>query len=303
MNPHKNERFWAYAFLSPVLILFGLFLLLPVLLAVLFAFKDITVLRFQGAGDFLRFLFSDYVGWRNFSDALDNPVFYTALKNTFLYTAVMVPLSVSISLVLATLASRLGRRLQRVFVSAYYLPGIFSAVVLAMVWRWLMEPDKGLLNLALNLVGVDGPNWLGNPHLAIWSIVLVGAMYAPGFGVLLYTAAIGRIPIEMEEAVRMDGANSLQRWIHIVLPVLKPTTLYLVVMNTIWSFQVFTSIYIMTRGGPGDSTMTLVYHIYDLAFEQAGRKGEAAAVALILVAMMALVTALQFRVMRSSTEY
>jgi len=303
MRTSSRKSLWGYLFIAPHLSLFLVFLFLPVLLAFLLAFREVSVIRFEGSADFFRFLVSDYIGWRNFSDAFAEPVFYSALRNTLLYTLVMVPLSVGLSLLLALLIIPLNERLQGLFRGAYYLPSMFSGVILALLWRWIYEPKNGILNLALDALGVQGPNWLGDPKIALASILVSAAVYAPGLGVIIYSAAISRIPDELLEAAHMDGASTLQKWRSVVIPLLKPTTLFLVVINTIWSFQVFTSIYIMTRGGPGDSTTTLVYFIYDLAFKQVGRKGEAAAVSFILFAMVAIVAFIQFRMLRSEAEY
>jgi multiple sugar transport system permease protein len=303
MELKTRQSLTAYGFLSPTFLLFGIFLLFPVLLGFLLAFKEITVLNIRTTGDLVHFVFHDYVGLRNFSDALTNPVFYTAFKNTLIYTAVMVPFSVFGALFLAALIQPLNEKAQIFFRSAYYLPSITSAVVISMIWRWVLEPDKGLLNLALGLVGIEGPNWLGDPNFALGSVILAGSLYAPGFGVLVYTVALRRIPIEVKDSGRIDGAKLFERWFYIYMPLLKPTTLYLMVINTILSFQTFTQVYILTRGGPGDSTMTLLYHIYDLAFVQAGRKGEAAAVALVLFVLVAVLASIEFRLMRSEVQY
>lgn len=303
MRLSTRRYFWAYLFIAPNLAIFAVFMLLPVILAFLLAFKEFSILRFDTWTDWKNFFLQDYVGWRNFWDALYNPVFAIALRNTLFYTVVMVPGSVILSLILAALITPLNEKAQTFFRSAYYLPGMTSAVIISLVWRWMFEPESGLLNLILGVFSIQGLDWLGSPDTALRSIILTGLVYAPGFGVILYTASINRIPEELHDAARIDGASSLQRWLYVVVPLLKPTTLYLTVMNTIWSFQVFTNIYIMTRGGPGDSTTTLVYHIYDLAFSQVGRKGEAAAVSLILFILVAAFAAIQFRLMRSEMEY
>src|SRR5690606_8840270 len=195
--------------------------------------------------------------------------------------------------VVATLIHAAGTRSQGFYRAAFYLPTVTSAVVFAMIWKWLYDPNFGLLNYGLSLVGVDAINWTGDPDWAIWSVIIAALGAGPGANILIYLAALGSVPEDTLESARVDGANMLQRWWHVTIPALKPVTLYLLVLNTIGSFQVFELVFVLTSGGPAGSSTVIVYEIYNLAFAQ-GRYGVAGALALILLVIVLIFTGLQF---------
>jgi multiple sugar transport system permease protein len=182
------------------------------------------------------------------------------------------------------------------------LPNVISIVIISFVWIWIFEPDYGFFNFLLGLVGIPRVLWLQNPDLALWSIVLSTILIVPGTGVVLYSAAIGAIPRELYEAAEVEGANAVQKWFSITIPLLKPTTLYLMVIYTIAGFQIFERVYIMTGGGPINSTTTIVQLIYQTAFSDFNY-GRASAEALILFAIIATFSFIQFRFLSSDVEY
>jgi multiple sugar transport system permease protein len=170
------------------------------------------------------------------------------------------------------------------------------------VWIWIFEPEYGFFNFLLTLVGLPKVLWLQNPDIALWSIVISTVLIVPGSGVVLYSAAMGSVPRDYYEVADVEGASALQKLIHITFPLLKPTTLYLTVIYTIAGFQIFERVYIMTGGGPINSTMTIVQLIFQTAFNDFNF-GRASAEALILFAIIATVSFVQFRFLSTDVEY
>ncbi len=293
----SRRKLWGVAFAAPNLILFLVFTLVPVVGAMLLAFQDYQA----GRG----FWGSQWVGLDNFRDLFFNPVFSedfrVALLNTAVITLVLVPVNIIIALVIAGLIYPLGPRGQGFFKAAFYLPGIVSAVVIAMVWQWMFTEHNGLINLALRSLGLQGVGWFSERWNAVWAIIISSLPYAPGAGIILYVAALGRIPPELTESAEIDGASVWQKWRHIILPLLRPTTLYILVISTIESFKVFTPVYVMTQGRPANQSTSLVYEIYQNAFA-AGEFGLAAAEAMVLFLITVVFALAQFRVLRGGEE-
>lgn len=298
MRLETRRKLWGLAFVAPNMLLFCAFVLIPVIGAFVLAFKDFSLSR--------GFMGSPWVGWRNFHDLLFDPVFaedfWVALANTGVITLILVPVNIILALVIAAMIYPLRERAQSFFKSAFYLPGILSAVIIAMIWQWMFAEHNGLINLALQAMGVHPVAWFSERWNAVAAIIISSIPYAPGAGIILYLAAMGRIPPELTEAAEIDGANTLQRWRTITLPLLKPTTLYLVVISTIESFKIFTPIYVMTRGRPANQSTSIVYEIYQNAFDS-GEFGIASAEAILLFAIVALFALIQFKFLRSDEEY
>lgn len=297
MKLESQRKLWGLAFAAPSLILFLLFTLVPMVGAMMLAFMD-----YQAGHGFWR---SPWVGADNFRDLFFNPVFnedfIIALQNTAVITVILVPVNILIALVIAGLIVPLGQRSQGFFKAAFYLPGIVSAVVIAMVWQWMFTEHNGLVNITLRALGGEGVGWFSARWNAVWAIIISSLPYAPGAGIILYVAALGRVPPELVEAAEIDGASLLQKWRHIILPLLRPTTLYLVVISTIESFKIFTPVYVMTQARPANQSTSLVYEIYQNAFA-AGEFGLAAAEAMVLFAITVVFALVQFRVLRGSEE-
>ena len=205
-------------------------------------------------------------------------------------------------MLVASLIQPLSNRVQSLFRAAFYLPNVISIVVISLVWIWIFEPDYGFFNFLLTLVGLPKVLWLQNPDLALWSIVLSTVLIVPGSGVVLYSAAMGSVPRDYYEAADVEGASALQKLIHITFPLLKPTTLYLTVIYTIAGFQIFERVYIMTGGGPINSTTTIVQLIFQTAFSDFNF-GRASAEALILFAIIATFSFVQFKFLSTDVEY
>lgn len=283
---------WGYAFIAPALLLLLTFNVYPILRVLQLSFSHYRV----QAGT------SEWVGVENFARILSNELFYTALANTFAYSLLVVPFALALSLGLACLVFPLGPRSQAFFKAAFYLPGVVSSVVLALVWTWIYNPDFGLLNYLLSTVGIDPVLWLGDRRVALISIAVMTILSSLGVPLMLFLAAMGNIPHDYYEAARIDGAGPLHQFWAITLPLLRPTILYLLVVLTIGSFQVFEAVYLMTNGGPSYATTTLVFLIYESAFRffDFGLASAQAMVMFILVVVLAVV---QFRFLGSDVEY
>lgn len=298
MRLETRRKWWGLAFAAPNLVLFFFFVVIPVVGAVLLAFKDYQV----GHG----ILGSPWVGLENFTTLLFDPVFredfWVALANTAVITVVLVPVNIAIALVVAGMIFPLPQRVQNFFKAAFYLPGIISAVIIAIVWQWMFTEHNGLINVVLRWFGHPGVAWFSERWAAVGTIILSSIPYAPGAGIILYVAALGRIPPELLESAEIDGANRWQKWRTVILPLLKPTTLYLVVISTIESFKIFTPVYVMTRGRPANQSTSLVFEIYQNAFDNS-EFGLASAEAMILFAIVMVFAVLQFRFLRGEEEY
>lgn len=284
---------WSYAFVLPSMTTFTLFVLVPVVWSFLISLQNY---RLRGN--------STWVGLDNYVTAFttQSGVFVTALGNTLYYTVLTVTANIFVALILASLIQPLGKYAQTFFRAAYYLPAVTSAVIIAMIWRWMFNTQWGFLNYLLSLVGVAPVRWLSDPNIALNSITLSTILTVPATGVVLFSAAMSSIPKDYYEAAELDGASPIRKWWSITLPLIKSTTLYLVVLYTIASFEVFEKVFVMVPSGVGNSTQTIVTQIYQNGFQQF-RYGVAAAQAFILFLIIASVAAVQFRLLRSDVEY
>jgi multiple sugar transport system permease protein len=221
-----------------------------------------------------------------------------------LQSARIVAAQVTLALVVASLIQPLGHKAQTFYRALFYLPLVNSAILVAMVWRWIFNPNPyGLANTALGVLGIEPLLWIGSSDQALAAVILSAVLTIPGGGVVLYSAAMGSLPRELYEAAEVEGAGALTKWWYITVPLLKPTTLYLLVIYTILAFQVFERVYVMTNGGgPNNATITIVQLIYSTAF-QFGRYGLASAMAVVLFIMAVAVAVVQFRSLRSDVEY
>lgn len=284
---------WSYAFVLPSMITFTLFVLVPVVWSFLISLQNY---RLRGN--------STWVGLDNYVTAFttQSGVFVTALGNTLYYTVLTVTANIFVALILASLIQPLGKYAQTFFRAAYYLPAVTSAVIIAMIWRWMYNTQWGFLNYLLSLAGIAPVRWLSDPSIALNSITLSTILTVPATGVVLFSAAMSSIPKDYYEAAELDGATPVRKWWSITLPLIKSTTLYLVVLYTIASFEVFEKVFVMVPSGVGNSTQTIVTQIYQNGFQQF-RYGVAAAQAFILFLIIASVAAVQFRLLRSDVEY
>lgn len=284
---------WGYAFVLPSFLAFAVFTFVPVVWAFFISFQDF---RPRGGGN--------WVGFQNYIDAFttQNGVFLDALKNTIIYAVVTVTANIFIGLILASLLQPLSNKFQTFFRAAYYLPAVTSAVIIAVTWRWLFNTQWGFLNFLLGLVGAGPVRWLSDPDIALQSIIISTVFTIPAAGVVLFNAAMNSIPKDFYEAADLEGAGPIRKWWSITLPLIKSTTLYVVVLYTIASFEVFEKVYIMVPSGVGNSTQTIVTQIYQTVFSQF-RYGVASAQAMVLFLIVVSFAVVQFRFFRSDVEY
>ena len=280
-----KKNYSSYLFLLPKLVLFVLFIAFPVVWAFILSFQEYKVFG------------SVFVGLDNYIKVFQSEAFFTSLKNTMLFTVVTVPFNVISALLISSMIFALGRISQSFFRSAFYLPTVTSMVIIAMVWRWMYNYEFGLFNYVLGWFGVEPINWLGQSATALWALIIMSCLIPFGAGIIMYLASMGSISPSLYEAARIDGASSFKQWWHITVPLLKPTTLYLALLSTIGSFQVFTQIIMMTGGGPGNATETLVHLIYKTGFRDF-EFGLAAAQSVVLFAIILVFSIIQFRVLR-----
>lgn len=286
-----HESLAAYLFLTPNIIGFMVFTAFPVLAAFAIAFYDWDLL-----------LGSEYIGFENFRELLfEDRVFRAAFANTVYFTVATVALSTALGLAVALMVN-LALRGMVLFRSIFLLPYVTLTVALSLVWKWLYLPDVGLVNQALGLVGIEGPRWLTSSTWAMPALIFMSVWKTFGYNMVLFVAGLQNIPEHLYEAAKIDGASPWQRFRDITLPMLSPTTFFVVVISIIGSFQVFDQALIMTAGGPGTSTTTLVLYIYEQGF-QSFHMGYASAIALILFLVIFAFTAFQFRVQRRWVAY
>ena len=228
-------------------------------------------------------------------------VFRDAFFNTVYFTAVSVPLSVVLGLVTAMLVNQALRGVV-IFRSIFLLPYVTVTVALSLVWKWIYLPDIGLINSALGFIGIDGPAWLTSERWAMPGLIIMTVWKSFGYNMVLFLAGLQNIPEHLYDAAKVDGATGWRRFLHITLPMLSPTTFFVIVISVISSFQVFDQALIMTNGGPGTATTTLVLYIYQVGF-QSFEMGYAAAVALVLFAAIFIFTVVQFMFQRRWVTY
>ncbi len=293
VGARHNERMLltkATGFLFPSIFHLTIFIFTPIAFAAYLSFHqwDLVVPN------------QPFVGLNNFREIFNDPAFWKALLNTCVYS-MNVPVGMALALVVALILNRKmkGIGLLR---TLYFLPGVTSMVAMALVWMWIYHPSFGMANLALRLTGLPPLDWLNSTQTAMTSIMIFTIWTGIGYQIVIFLAGLQGIPEEITDASRVDGASSLGRFWHITVPLLRPTTLFILVTSFISSFQVFTAIYIMTGGGPVHSTDVFVYHIYQAAWEQL-RMGYASAMSWILFAIVMIATWVQFRIMGKEFSY
>lgn len=270
-------------FVAPALTAIALFFLVPVAASLGLSLTDFDLYTVADAAN-LRF-----AGLDNYRQLLDDPVFWTSLRNTVTFVALGAPLSVAVSLGAALLLNHRLVRWKGVFRTLYFLPVVTTLVAVAVVWRFLYHPRVGLLNRALETVGVAPVDWLGDPRWAMPAIVLLAVWKGFGFNMVILLAGLQAVPAQLYEAARLDGASALQQLRHVTLPLLAPTLSFVSLMTLIGHFQLFAEPYVMTQGGPGDATRSLVLLMYERGFRW-WSLGQAAALAFVLFAIILAVT-------------
>ena len=273
----------AWGFVAPALLVIGVFFFVPVLSGVALSLTDFDIYALADLRN-LRF-----VGLDNYLQLLRAPLFWQALGNTLYFVAVGVPLSIGLSLGAALLLHARVARFTPLFRTALFAPVVTTLVAVAVVWRYLFQTRYGMVNYALGTLGVDPIDWLGDPHFAMPTIILLAVWKNFGYNMMIFLANLQTIPEEVYEAARIDGATTFQQLIHITLPMLKPTLILVGILTTAGYFQLFAEPYVMTQGGPLRSTVSVLYFMYEEGFKW-WNLGTASTTAVLLFGLMFAVT-------------
>lgn len=234
-----------------------------------------------------------FVGLYNYQQMLQDKYISISIWNTIYYAGLAVPLGTAAALVLALLLNNKSLRGRSFFRAAFYVPSIMPIVALSILWIWLLQPRFGLINTFLSFIGITGPNWLGDPAWAKAGLVLM-TLTGVGGNMVIMLAALQGVPVHLYEAAELDGANEWNKFRHVTVPMISPAIFFVVIIGFINSFQVFTQAYVMTEGGPADSTMFYVLYLYRQAFNYF-KMGYASAMAWFLFLVIVALTAVQFR--------
>lgn len=289
---YNSRTTTAWIFLSPAISVIGIFFALPVLAAFVLSFTDFDIYSL-GNWDYIRF-----IGFQNYVRILETPLFWTALKNTFYFVLVGGPLSVAVSLGTALMLNSKLAKFKSLYRTIYFLPVVSSLIAVAIIWRYLYHPAHGLLNYFLSMFGVAPIDWLGDPNIAMPAIVIMAVWKNFGYNMLIFIAGLQNIPEDLYEAAHLDGASWWQQFKEITVPMLKPTTVFIVMITIIGYFQLFAEPYIMTQGGPLNSTTSIVLLMYEQGFRW-WSMGYAAAIAFVLFMIIMFFTVVQLLLQRS----
>jgi multiple sugar transport system permease protein len=239
------------------------------------------------------------IGFDNFTKAFADPVFRKSALNTAYFVVIGMPLTLGIALAAAVALDKGITRFRSAFRLGFYLPVITSIVAVAVVWRFLLQEEFGLINTVLGWVGISGPNWLGDPHWSMPGLILMAAWRNFGTAMIIFLAGLQGVPYVLHEAASIDGAGAWQRFRHITLPMLRPTLLFVSVTTSIGYLQFFEEPFVMTSGGPLNSTISMSMYTYkQFGF---GNYGYAASMSYIIFVVIAIVAAIQFRLLRDNT--
>jgi multiple sugar transport system permease protein len=291
LRPHLTG--WAFA--APFLIIFLVFLALPILASFVLSFTGF------GLANLRDWFGAEWVGVDNYTKLVDDDIFLKAARNTAVFVVFGVPLTLALGLVAALGLNQGLGRLQSLFRVGYYLPVVTSIVAIAVIWRYLLHPDYGLVNAFLGNFGVDPVNWLGESSTALGSIIALGIWRNFGFDMVIFLAALQGINPSLYEAARVDGATSWQSFWRVTLPLLRPAILFLAVITSSGYLQLFEEPFVMTGGGPLDSTLSVAMYVYEQGFRFLNL-GYAAAVAYALFVAIVVLTFIQFRLLKAD-EY
>ena len=284
-------RFVALA-LTPIMLLFFIFAFLPIGVSIFLSFFRYSPLDMN----------APFIGLRNYTFAFTkDPAFIASLENTLKYVVIAAPLNIILTLPIALALNQI-KRFKAFFRAIYFMPAIASLVAVVLVWRYLLDPQAGLINGMLAALGIQGHAWLGEPEYALYAMIALSVWQDMGYNVIVFLAGLQTIPDTFYEAAMVDGANSWQRFRYITLPLLSRTTMFVLVLTTISYMQVFVPMAVMTQGGPLNSTRTIVLHIWNQAFQYL-KMGYASALSVVLLLMLLGITLIQLRLLRTNWEY
>ncbi|MFL6547313.1 MAG: carbohydrate ABC transporter permease [Povalibacter sp.] len=281
----------AWWFVTPALLVLAVFFFIPVLAALLMSLTDFDLYALGSVAN-LRM-----VGLRNYAQLLVDPLFWKALGNTFYFVILGVPLSIGASLGAALLVNSKVARFRNFFRTVYFAPVVTTLVAVAVVWRYIFHTRYGFLNYVLSFAGISPVDWMGNPHWAMPAIVILAVWKNFGYNMIILLAALQSIPEDLYEAARIDGASGWQLFRHVTLPGLAPVLTLVSILTIAGYFQLFAEPYVMTEGGPLQSTMSVLYFMYEEGFKW-WSLGRASAVAFLLFVIMFAITLVQLGITR-----
>lgn len=267
-------------------------MLIPIVVSLVISFTDFDVYAIYDWGR------ASFIGFENYVNLMQDPLFWRALLNTLYALVVAMPLTVVLALSFAALINREATYFKNFFKVSFYLPSITNTVAIAIVWAWMLNPDYGLINWFLGLFGIQGPNWLGDPIWAMPSVIMLVVWKAVGYNIILFTAGLQNIPDYLYEAAELDGASRFQQFLHVTIPSLRPTIFFVTVMTVIGYLQLFEEPYMLTAGGPLNSTLSIVLYLYRQGF-RFFKLGYASSIAFMLFLMIFALTYIQMSARRS----
>lgn len=282
MNAKAKESIMGYLFLSPAMIILGLFLFLPTLLSIYYAFTNYYLLTPDA---------TTFIGLANFKKLFSDPLFMTSLKNIGQFVIFIIPLQLGLALSLALLVNN-KRKSTIFFKIAFFAPVVMSLVVVSVLWLVLLNPSSGLINSMLGIIGIDPQPFLTSPKQAMYVIIVVSAWQGAGYQMLIFLAGLQNIPSSLYEAASIDGASKWKQFLNITLPMLKPTSILILTTTLIDAFKLVIQPMVMTQGGPLNSTLTPVYYIYRTGFTDRS-VGYASSITVVFGAIIIIFTLLQ----------
>ncbi len=284
-NKHR-ETIVSYIFLAPALLFFIGFVVFPISSGIVTSFFDYSTKNFE------------FIGLGNYIELMTDEIFTKSVVNTIVLVFMSVPIIVIFSLFVSLVIYEKNAILRSAFRGAFYLPVVTGTVAITVVWKWIFDKYNGVLNYMLG----EEIAWLADPTFALWAIAIILITTSVGQPIILYVAALGNLDKSHIESAQIDGANAVQVFRHIKWPGIMPTTLYVVVISTINTFQCFALIQLLTSGGPNYATSTIMYLIYETAFDGANRFGYANAMGLILTIVIGIFSLIQFKVFGNNPE-
>jgi len=280
-----------YLFIMPAVLGILIFSVIPVIYAFYISFTDYNLLN----------PIKNLVGYQNYKDLLNDPLFWKSMKNSFYFAGVVVPLQSALALGLAILVNQ-KIKMRGFFRSAFFVPVVTSMVVASTIWLIMYNPSSGLINSILMRLGLPRQPFLTSSVQAMPAVIVMCIWKSVGFSMVIFLAGLQGIPQELYEAVQIDGAGKWQSFRYITLPLLKRTTLFILVITTMDALKIFSPMYVMTGGGPRHATMGIVFYIWKIAFSYM-KMGYASALAFVLFALILILTLLQFRFLGTRVEY
>ena len=293
-SSNEQERFCGYLFTVPVVIINSVFIYLPLIYSLVVSLMDFNL--FKG------FFGSKFAGFENYIDMFKDSLFWKSFSNNIIYTLVTVPILIISALVVAEIINRAiyGMGLVR---AMFFLPYIASISAMSLVWMMMYNPQDGIINGALRALGVDNPPmWLTSEKTALIAIMIMAIWTQLGYNIVLFIGGLQGINQDLYEAAKVDGASAVRQFFTISVPLVSPTTFFLVVTDVIASFQVFGNVQIMTSGGPNNSTSVITYYMYEAGFGQ-NKMGLASAVAWFLMIIIFVITVIQMRGQKHWVHY